>query len=90
MEDELKKAEQLSHKDPEMILELLSAIGMYLPRYQVKLLQDRLQTNKNNRKILHFTLPSNHCMHACAIKCIHHQVYAVCYVILLTIRKQWQ
>ena len=29
MEDELKKAEHLSHKDPERAMELLSAIGVY-------------------------------------------------------------
>jgi hypothetical protein len=28
MEDELKKAEQLSHDEPERAMELLSAIGM--------------------------------------------------------------
>ena len=36
MEDELKKAEHLSHKDPERAMELLSAIGMYLPSISSK------------------------------------------------------
>jgi hypothetical protein len=48
MEDELKKAEHLSHKDPERAMELLSAIGMYLPSISSKVITRSFETLTRN------------------------------------------
>jgi hypothetical protein len=52
MEDELKKAEHLSHKDPERAMELLSAIGMYLPSISSKVITRSFETLTRNIKTI--------------------------------------
>ncbi len=51
MEDELKKAEHLSNKDPERAMELLSAIGVYLSIISYKLIT-RLSINDKQLNVI--------------------------------------